>query len=66
MPMLMPRFPNGLLKPVFAIQENKEAHSEPFQTSKTELFVKIVHGGWQFAKFAKNSCQDSDWVLAGL
>ena len=62
----MLRFPNGLLKPVFVIQKNKEAHSEPFQTSKMELFVKIVEGGWQLAKFAKNSCQGSDWVLAGL
>ena len=42
--MPMPRFPNSLLKPVFAIQKNKEAHSEPFQKSKMELFVKIVDG----------------------
>ena len=45
MPMPMPRFPNGLLKPVFVIQKNKEEHSEPFRTSKMELFVKKVDGG---------------------
>ena len=44
--MPMPRFPNGLLKPVFVIQKNKEAYSERCQTSKMELFVKIVDGGW--------------------
>ena len=43
--MPMPRFPNGQLKPVFVIQKNKEADSKPFQTSKVELFVKIVDGG---------------------
>ena len=42
--MPMPRFPNGLLNPVFVIQEIKEVHSEPCQTSKVELFVKIVDG----------------------
>ena len=50
----MPRFPNGLLKPVFVIQ----AHSKPFETSNMELFVKIVDGGWHLAKFAKNSSQE--------
>ena len=49
----MPRFPNGLLKPVFVIQKNKEACSEPCETSKMELFLKIVDGGWQLAKFAR-------------
>ena len=58
----MPRFPNGLLKPVFVIQ----GHSETFQTSKMELFVKTINGGWQLAKFEKTSCQGSDWVLPGL
>ena len=52
--MPMPRFPNGLLKPVLVIQK-KEAYSEPCQTSKMELFVKIVDGGLQLAKFAKSS-----------
>ena len=47
------RFPNGLLKPVFVIQKNKEAYSERCQTSKMELFMKIVDGGWQLAKFAR-------------
>ena len=50
--MPMPRFPNGLLKPVFVIHKIKETHSEPCQTSKMELFVKIVDGAWQLAKFA--------------
>ena len=53
--MLRPRFPNGLLKTVFLIQKNKEAYSEPCQTSKMELFVKILDGGWQLAKFARAS-----------
>ena len=44
--MPMPRFPNDLLKPVLVMQKNKEAFSEPCQTSKMELFVKIVDGGW--------------------
>ena len=51
MPML--RFPNDLLKPVFVIQKNKEEYSEPCQTSKMKLFVKIFGGGWKLAKFAK-------------
>ena len=50
--MRMPRFPNGLLKSLFVTQK-KEAYSEPCQTSKMELFVKIVDGGWQLVKFAK-------------
>ena len=50
--MLMLRFPNGLLKPVFVIQKINEAHSEPCETSKMKLFVKIVDGAWQLAKFA--------------
>ena len=36
----------------------KEAYSEPCQTSKMELFVKIVDGGCQLAKFAKSSILD--------
>ena len=56
--MQMPKFPNGLLKPVFVIQKNKEAYSEPCQTSKMDLFVKIVDGGWQLAKLAKSSILD--------
>ena len=51
--MPMQRFPNGLLKPVFVIQKNEEAYSERCQTSKMELFMKIVDGGWQLAKFAR-------------
>ena len=35
--------------------ERKEAYSETCQTSQMELFVKIVDGGWQLAKFAKRS-----------
>ena len=49
----MPRFPNDLLKPVFAIQKSKETYSESSQTSKIELFMKIVDGGWQLEKFAR-------------
>ena len=33
--------------------ERKETYSEPCQTSKMDLFVKIVDGGWQLAKLAK-------------
>ena len=44
--MAMPRFPNGLLKPVFVIQKDKEVDSEPCQTSKMGPFVKIADGGW--------------------
>ena len=51
--MLRPRFPNGLLKTVFLIQKNKEAYSEPCQTSKMELFVKIVDGRCQLTKLAR-------------
>ena len=51
--MLMPRFPDDLLKPVLGIQKNKEEHSETCQTSKMELFMKIVDGGWQLAKFPR-------------
>ena len=47
--MPMPRFPNGLLKPVFVIQ----AHSKPFETSNMERYVKTVDGGWQFSKVCK-------------
>ena len=56
--MPVPRFPNSLLKPVFVIQKNKETYSEPSQTSKIELFVKIVDGGWQLVKFAESSILD--------
>ena len=56
--MPMPRFPNGLLEPVFVIQKSKEVCSEPCQTSKMEPFVKIVDGGRQLAKFAKSSILD--------
>ena len=54
----MPRFPNGLVKPVFVIQKNKKAYLEPCQTSKMELFLKIVDGGWQLAKFEKSTMLD--------
>ena len=54
----MLRFANGLLKLVFVIQKNKEPHSEPCQTSKMELFVKIIDSEWQLAKFAKSSVFD--------
>ena len=56
--MPMPRFANGLLKPVLVIQKNKEAHSEPCQTSKMELFVNTIDGGWQLGKFAKSLILD--------
>ena len=32
------------LKPVFVIQKNKGVYSEPCQTSKMELFMKIIDG----------------------
>ena len=41
----MPKFPNGQLNPVFAIQKSKEVYLEPCQTSKMKFFVKIVDGG---------------------
>ena len=56
--MPMPIFPNGLLKPVLVIQKNEKAYSEPCQTSKMELLVKIVDGGCQLAKFVKSSILD--------
>ena len=56
--MPMPRFPSGLLKPVFVIQKNKEAYSELCQVSKMELFVKIFGGGWHLAKFARSNILD--------
>ena len=51
--MPMPRVSDGLLKPVFVTQKSKGTYSEPCQTFKMELFVKIVDGGWQLEKFAR-------------
>ena len=38
---------------MFVIPKSKETYSGPCQTSKVELFVKIVDGGWQLEKFAR-------------
>ena len=56
--MPMPKISNGQLTLVFVILKNKEAYSEPCQTSKMKLFVKIVDVRWLFAKSAKNSILD--------
>ena len=56
--MPMPKISNGQLTLVFVILKNKEAYSEPCQTSKMKLFVKIVDVRWLLAKSAKNSILD--------
>ena len=43
---------------VHLIQKNKETYSEPCQTSKMELYVKIVEGGRPLANFAKSFILD--------
>ena len=48
-----------MLSPLNEFSSNLEAHSEPSQTSKMELYAKIVNGFRPFIFFEKSSI----WVL---
>ena len=46
---------------IFLLELHKEAYLEPSQTSKLELFVKIVN-----AFYKKGSSKVFDWALIGI
>ena len=52
------KYPNRKLQPNVITESRRETHSTPSQTSKIELFTKIVNGWKFFTIFAKSSIVD--------